>query len=83
MCRLLEKENIPCKVIYDSAIGCKMEEVDMVMVGAEGVVESGGIINKVGNIDEMLKGYCLIRTFTQIKLQHTSRKNYSHKHMKI
>lgn len=54
MCCLLEKENIPCKVIYDSAVGCKMEEVDMVMVGAEGVVESGGIINKVGNIDEML-----------------------------
>ena len=73
MCRLLEKENIPCKVIYDSAVGCKMEDVDMVMVGAEGVVESGGIINKVGNIVEMLKGYCLTRSSTQIKLQHTSR----------
>jgi len=72
MCHLLEKENIPCKVIHDSAVGCKMEEVDMVMVGAEGVVESGGIINKVRNIDEILKGYCLIRTYTQIKLQHTS-----------
>lgn len=49
MLHLLEKENIPCKVIYDSAVGCKIEEVDMVMVGAEGVVESGGIINKVGS----------------------------------
>jgi len=72
MCRLLEKENIPCKVIYDSAVGYKMEEVDMVMVGAEGVVESGGIINRVGDNDEMLKEYSLIRSFTQIKLQHTS-----------
>jgi len=25
-----------------------MEKIDMVLVGAEGVVESGGIINKVG-----------------------------------
>ena len=27
-----------------------MEKVDLVMVGAEGVAESGGIINKVGEI---------------------------------
>jgi hypothetical protein len=27
-----------------------MEKVDFVLVGAEGVVESGGIINKVQNI---------------------------------
>ena len=25
-----------------------MEKVDLIMVGAEGVAESGGIINKVG-----------------------------------
>lgn len=83
MCRLLEKENIPCKVIYDSAVGCKMEEVDMVMVGAEGVVESGGIINKVGNIDEMLKGYCLIRSITHKITAHFSEQSYSHIHLKI
>ena len=30
--------------------GCRfiMEKIDLVVVGAEGVVESGGIINKVG-----------------------------------
>ncbi|XP_069685234.1 translation initiation factor eIF2B subunit alpha isoform X2 [Periplaneta americana] len=49
MCCLLEKENIPCTLILDSAVGYVMEQVDMVMVGAEGVVESGGIINKVGS----------------------------------
>ena len=27
-----------------------MEKVDLVVVGAEGVVESGGIINKVGTL---------------------------------
>ncbi|KAL1132440.1 hypothetical protein AAG570_010395, partial [Ranatra chinensis] len=45
----LRKAKIPCTVILDSAVGCVMEKVDMVMLGAEGVVESGGIINKVGS----------------------------------
>lgn len=36
----------PC-VRQDSAVGYVMERVDMVMVGAEAVVESGGIINTV------------------------------------
>ena len=38
---------IPCTVILDSAVGYIMGEVHCVMLGAEGVVESGGIINKV------------------------------------
>ena len=29
-----------------------MEKVDMVLVGAEGVVESGGIVNKVNLISD-------------------------------
>jgi translation initiation factor 2B subunit (eIF-2B alpha/beta/delta family) len=36
-------------MILDSAVGYVMEQVDMVMVGAEGVAESGGVINKVCN----------------------------------
>jgi len=47
MCRDLEAANIPCTLILDSSVGYVMEQVDIVMVGAEGVVESGGIINKV------------------------------------
>lgn len=43
----LKELNIPCTLILDSAVGYIMEKVDMVMVGAECVVESGGIINKV------------------------------------
>lgn len=43
----LKEFNIPCTLILDSAVGYIMERVDMVMVGAECVVESGGIINKV------------------------------------
>ena len=47
MAHELQKCGIHCTVILDSAVGYIMEQVDMVMVGAEGVVESGGIINKV------------------------------------
>lgn len=49
MANELEKLNIQCTVILDSAVGYIMESIDMVMVGAEGVVENGGIINKVGS----------------------------------
>lgn len=47
MAKELNAVNIPCTVILDSAVGYVMEQVDMVMIGAEGVVESGGIVNKV------------------------------------
>jgi len=39
---------IPTIVILDAAAGYIMEKIDLVLVGAEGVVESGGIINKIG-----------------------------------
>ncbi|CAG9864122.1 unnamed protein product [Phyllotreta striolata] len=49
MTRDLEAEGIPCTLILDAAIGYIMERVNFIMVGAEGVVESGGIVNKVGS----------------------------------
>ncbi|CAH1108099.1 unnamed protein product [Psylliodes chrysocephalus] len=49
MVKDLETEGIPCTLILDSAIGYIMEQVNFIMVGAEGVVESGGIVNKVGS----------------------------------
>lgn len=42
------KAGIPTTVVLDSAMAYVMEKVDMVIVGAEGVVENGGIINKIG-----------------------------------
>lgn len=48
MCDLLTKEGIKNQLIMDASIGIYLEKVDMVMVGAEGVCESGGILNKVG-----------------------------------
>ncbi|KAM9464404.1 translation initiation factor eIF2B subunit alpha-like [Salvelinus alpinus] len=44
----LRNLNIPVTVVLDAAVGYIMEKVDLVIVGAEGVVESGGIINKIG-----------------------------------
>lgn len=48
MCDLLTKGGIKSQLIVDSSIGIYLEKVDMVMVGAEGVCSSGGILNKVG-----------------------------------
>ncbi|KAJ3132451.1 translation initiation factor eIF-2B subunit alpha [Physocladia obscura] len=44
----LKKIGVPVKLIPDSAVGFVMEKVDMVLVGAEAVVENGGLINQMG-----------------------------------
>ena len=44
----LNKIGIKCTLILDAAVGAVMEKVDFVLLGAEAVVESGGIINKIG-----------------------------------
>ncbi|KAJ2538455.1 translation initiation factor eIF-2B subunit alpha [Coemansia sp. RSA 1933] len=44
----LQELGVPCEVVLDAAVGYIMEKVDMVLVGAEGVVESGGLVNKIG-----------------------------------
>lgn len=46
--RLTEEANIPVTIVSDSAVAHMMEKVDMVLVGAEAVVESGGVINQIG-----------------------------------
>ncbi|XP_032287184.1 translation initiation factor eIF2B subunit alpha [Halichoerus grypus] len=48
MARALYHLNVPVTVVLDAAVGYIMEKVDLVIVGAEGVVENGGIINKIG-----------------------------------
>ena len=44
----LAKLDVPVKLLLDSAVAYSMDEIDMVFVGADGVVESGGIINMMG-----------------------------------
>lgn len=45
--KALRENGIPAEVILDAAIGHYMQSVDMVLVGAEGIVENGGVINQV------------------------------------
>jgi translation initiation factor eIF-2B subunit alpha len=49
MAKELQKIGIKCTLIVDAAVGSVMEKIDFVLLGAEGVVESGGIINKIGS----------------------------------
>lgn len=44
----LQEGGIPVTVIMDNAVAYFMETIDLVLIGAEGIVENGGIINKVG-----------------------------------
>lgn len=46
--KLLEDKGIPVTMVVDSAVGSIIDKVDKVFVGAEGVAESGGIINIIG-----------------------------------
>ena len=41
---------IPCKLVLDSSIGFCMNQVDCVFVGAEAVLENGGIVNRIGTL---------------------------------
>jgi translation initiation factor eIF-2B subunit alpha len=47
MKKSLEQYDVPVNIVLDSAVGCVIEDIDYVLVGAEAVVENGGIINKV------------------------------------
>lgn len=44
----LEELGIPVSIVLDSGVAAVMERVDVVVVGAEGVLENGGIVNKLG-----------------------------------
>jgi len=45
----LREADIPVEVIVDNAVGYVIHNVDKILVGAEGVAESGGIINHIGS----------------------------------
>ncbi|ODV82098.1 IF-2B-domain-containing protein [Suhomyces tanzawaensis NRRL Y-17324] len=49
MAKLLRDADIPVEVIVDNAVGYVIHNVDKILVGAEGVAESGGIINHIGS----------------------------------
>ncbi|KAM0792562.1 hypothetical protein ACM66B_005226 [Microbotryomycetes sp. NB124-2] len=45
---ILQEAGIPCVVLLDSAVCYIMPKCDMVIVGAEAVCESGGLVNFIG-----------------------------------
>ncbi|KAG0682783.1 translation initiation factor eIF-2B subunit alpha [Pichia californica] len=49
MVTALKSLGIPCCYIHDSQVGFVINKIDKVFMGAEGVSESGGIINHVGS----------------------------------
>lgn len=48
MARKLKEADIPVEIIVDNAVGYVLHKVDKILVGAEGVAESGGVINHIG-----------------------------------
>jgi len=48
MAKVLSDAGIKVTMILDNAVAYSMSKVDMVLVGAEGLVENGGIINRIG-----------------------------------
>lgn len=47
-CRRLREAGVSCTVVLDAAVAYIMHKVDMCLIGAEGVAESGGLVNAVG-----------------------------------
>ncbi|KAG5671803.1 hypothetical protein PVAND_001978 [Polypedilum vanderplanki] len=50
----LKQLNIDASLVLDAAIGYTMESIDFVFSGAEGVMENGGIINRIGTFTAAL-----------------------------
>ena len=49
MAKSLTAENICVRVVEDLAVGVEMHKVDCLLLGAEGVVETGGVVNQLGS----------------------------------
>jgi translation initiation factor eIF-2B subunit alpha len=47
--KMLLEAGIPVTQVMDTAVAAVMDRVDLVLVGAEGVVENGGVINQIGS----------------------------------
>uniref|UniRef100_A0A7S3JRX8 Translation initiation factor eIF2B subunit alpha n=1 Tax=Aureoumbra lagunensis TaxID=44058 RepID=A0A7S3JRX8_9STRA len=46
----LKQLGVPVKIIADLAIGFFIETASLLLLGAEGVVETGGVVNKIGTL---------------------------------
>ncbi|GLJ54411.1 hypothetical protein SUGI_1168590 [Cryptomeria japonica] len=59
MTKELVAVGVPVKFIIDSAVAYTLEKVDLVLFGADGVVESGGIINMMGTYQTALVAHSM------------------------
>lgn len=59
----LRELGIEVTMVLDSAVAAVMERVDFVLVGAQGVVENGGLINKIGTFQVALAAHAFNRPF--------------------
>lgn len=73
--RVLERHGIPCCMLLDVAVGYAIQKTDMVLVGAEGIVENGGLINQIGtlNVASLAKAankpfYCLVESHKFVRI---------------
>jgi len=63
MARALDSYGIPVTMVLDSAVAHVMDKVSFVLVGAEAVVESGGILSKMGTYQVATVAKALGRPF--------------------
>ncbi|KAK8861410.1 hypothetical protein IAR55_002229 [Kwoniella newhampshirensis] len=61
--QVLTAHGIPCTVVLDSAVAYVMERVDMILVGSEAVVESGGLVSSVGTYQVALVAKSMQKPF--------------------
>ncbi len=59
----LEAIGIPSICILDASVAYMMEQVTLVLIGAEAVVESGGIINKIGTFNMAIAAHEMNKPF--------------------
>eukprot|EP01035_Chromulina_nebulosa_P019252 gene19252-25104_t len=57
------KAGIPTTLVLDCAVGSIMDKVDLCLVGAEGVMENGGIVNKLGTYQIAMVAKALKKPF--------------------
>eukprot|EP00640_Fibrocapsa_japonica_P002276 CAMPEP_0113939774 /NCGR_PEP_ID=MMETSP1339-20121228/6035_1 /TAXON_ID=94617 /ORGANISM="Fibrocapsa japonica" /LENGTH=276 /DNA_ID=CAMNT_0000943385 /DNA_START=163 /DNA_END=993 /DNA_ORIENTATION=+ /assembly_acc=CAM_ASM_000762 len=59
----LAAEGIPVQIVLDAAMGHMIDTVDLVIVGAEGVMETGGVISQMGTYQLALVAKAMKRPF--------------------
>ena len=59
----LHASGIPSQCVLDASVAYNMERITFVLIGAEAVVESGGIINKIGTFNIAIAAHEMNKPF--------------------